>query len=250
MIHYHGTPVGGQRRDVVRFLSGRHAFVSFARPEDIEAAAEVCQSFALDNGAFSVWRKGGELDVDGYIKWAGHWSKHPGFDFAVIPDSIDGGEAENDLLLREWDDDIPGVPVWHLGESLGRLRRLCNCFGRVALGSSGAWSTPGTPEWWWRISDAMRTITDPTGRPICKLHGLRMLNPEIFSRIPLASADSTNAVMNSGSLSRFGIYKPPSTWQRAEVIAERIESHNSAPLWDRDMMISPVNLFMGQEAGE
>jgi hypothetical protein len=31
----------------------RHAFVSFERPEQVALAAEICQSFALDNGAFS-----------------------------------------------------------------------------------------------------------------------------------------------------------------------------------------------------
>ncbi len=40
MIHYHGTPIGGSRQDVVRFLSGRHALVPFARPDDLGAALE------------------------------------------------------------------------------------------------------------------------------------------------------------------------------------------------------------------
>lgn len=40
MIHYHGTPVGGKREDSVKFLSGRHALISFAAPEDLPVAAE------------------------------------------------------------------------------------------------------------------------------------------------------------------------------------------------------------------
>jgi hypothetical protein len=31
-----------------------------------------------------------------------------------------------------------------------------------------------------------------------RLHGLRMLNPEVFSRLPFASADSTNIGRNIG----------------------------------------------------
>ena len=58
-----------------------------------------------------------------------------------------------------------------------------------------------------------------------------MLDPAIFTKLPLASADSTNAAVNSGSLDRFGMYLPPTAAQRAAVIAERIESHNSAPVW-------------------
>ena len=54
MIHYHGTPCGGTRQDVARFLMGRHALVPFPRQDDMGIVAEVCQSFVFDNGAFSV----------------------------------------------------------------------------------------------------------------------------------------------------------------------------------------------------
>jgi len=83
----------------------------------------------------------------------------------------------------------------------------------------------------------MDAICDEEGQPACRLHGLRMLNPEIFQRLPLASADSTNATVNGGSIKRFGMYTPPTAGQRAEVIAERIEAHNSASLWIPDEQI-------------
>ena len=81
------------------------------------------------------------------------------------------------------------------------------------------------------MSDVMNVVTDDKGRPKCKLHGLRMLNPKVFTKLPLSSADSTNAAVNCGSLDRFGIYKPATAGQRAAVIADRIEQHNSAPFW-------------------
>ena len=77
----------------------------------------------------------------------------------------------------------------------------------------------------------MDAITDEQGRPITKLHGLRIMDPRIFTRLPLASADSTNAAVNSGSISRFGCYLPPTSAQRGAVIADRIEAENSAPVW-------------------
>jgi hypothetical protein len=64
-----------------------------------------------------------------------------------------------------------------------------------------------------------------------------MLNPEIFQSLPLASADSTNATVNGGSISRFGMYAPPTAGQRANVIADRIEAHNSAPIWQREAQV-------------
>jgi hypothetical protein len=77
----------------------------------------------------------------------------------------------------------------------------------------------------------MTVLCDAEGRPRCKLHGLRMLNPEIFTQLPLSSADSTNAAQNKDLLNRYGMYPPPTSSQRAAVIADRIEAHNSAPLW-------------------
>lgn len=231
MIHYHGTPIGGTRQDVARFLTGRHALVSFERPDDMGAVAEFCQSFCLDNGAFSVWKRGAELDVPGYLAWVMEWRRHPGFDFALIPDVIDGTEAENNELVARWPKGLEGAPVWHMHESLNRLQWLCREWRTVAIGSSGQFASVGTAAWWSRMAEAMRWACDEKGRPLARLHGLRMLDPAVFSRLPLASADSTNAAVNSGSLDRFGMYLPPTAAQRAAVIAERIEANNSAPAW-------------------
>lgn len=231
MIHYHGTPIGGSRQDAARFLMGRHALVPFPRRDDLGIVAEACQSFVFDNGAFTVWKQGGQLDILGYMDWCEKWHRHPGFDWALIPDMIEGTEEDNDALLADWPANVRGVPVWHMHESIDRLVRLGNEWDTVALGSSGQWATPGTLRWWDRMSAALNELCRPDGMPPCRLHGLRMLDPSIFSRFPLSSADSTNAGVNSGSLDRFGMYLPPTAAQRAAVIADRIEAYNSAPYW-------------------
>lgn len=234
MIHYHGTPMSGSNDEAARFLKGRHALVSFAAQQNLPIVADLCQSFALDNGAYSAWRRGLDVQWADYYAWVREWCLHPGFDFAIIPDVIDGDENSNDALVSDFQQAglaRYGCPVWHLHESIGRLVRLAHDWPRVALGSSGQWSTPGTPDWWLRMSDAMRAICDRHGRPVTKLHGLRMLNPTVFSALPLSSADSTNAAVNSGSLNRFGMYLPPSASVRAAVIADRIEAFQSAPVW-------------------
>jgi len=174
-------------------------------------------------------------DWKAYYQWVREWYRHPGFDFAIIPDVIDGTERDNDDLVMLWatsDLSHCGVPVWHLHEKPGRLARLCGGWRRVALGSSGEWKDPGSEAWWDRMCEVLPLITDGEGRPHTKLHGLRMLDPEVFTRLPLASADSTNAAINSGYTEvRWGAYCPKDNWQRAEVIACRIEAHNSAPRW-------------------
>jgi hypothetical protein len=83
------------------------------------------------------------------------------------------------------------------------------------------------------MDEALAIACDSDGRPLCKLHGLRMLNPDIFTRIPFSSADSCNAAINAGSTKRFGMYMPPTAQQRADVIASRIEASNSAAIWQR-----------------
>jgi hypothetical protein len=195
--------------------------------------ADVCQSFILDNGAFSVWKRGSVLDVQGYIAFVEQWAQHPGCDWVLIPDVIDGDEQSNDDMIAAWPKSFrdKGVPVWHMHESIDRLTRLAYDWRTVALGSSGQWPDPGKGLWWQRMSEAMDAVCDGSGRPMCRLHGLRMLDPRIFMHLPLASADSTNAAINGQRVSRFGIYPPPTQAQRCDVIASRVEAFNSSAAW-------------------
>lgn len=231
LIHYHGGPLG-KISEAHEFFSGRHSLISFQHPEELEIIAEVSLSFIFDNGAFSVWKRGGTLDVEGYYEWVNNWKHHPGFDWALIPDVIEGSEEENDALVDEWPYQVQGVPVWHLNESIERLERLANEWPRISFGSTTG-MTPGSKKFWVRMASAMEAVCDAEGRPRCKLHGLRMLDPNIFSCVPFASSDSANAALNSFMYGRnFGIYQPQKRSQRANVIADRIESCNSAPVWN------------------
>lgn len=78
------------------------------------------------------------------------------------------------------------------------------------------------------MADAMAVIVDEDNRPRTKLHGLRMLDPAIFHRLPLESADSTNAARNG---SRMANKCGCNTLTGATIIADRIESHQSADCW-------------------
>ena len=234
MIHYHGTPITPQTA-AARALQAGHAFISFASPGDLNIAIEVCQSFAVDNGAFSAWKRGSPVtNWLPYYEWVTTLHREPGFDFAVIPDVIDGTEAENDALVAEWPLPIwVGAPVWHMHESLERLVRLASQWPRVCIGSSGEYSTVGSAGWWECMNRALSSICDDRGKPVCKLHGLRMLNPKVFSKIPLASADSTNIARNIGIDKRWtGSYAPPTKEARAWLIRERIEAVNGASSFD------------------
>lgn len=240
MIHYHGMPFSGGSKNHLS-LATKHAMVSYAEPGSIAEVAELCQSFCLDNGAFSAWKRGLPMDIDGFYEWADAWLRHPGADFAIIPDVIDGSEADNDALLKDTNGP-QWVPVWHLHETIDRLCRLCDDYPRVALGSSGEYAEPNTRSWWNRMADAMDAITDDEGFPFAKLHGLRMLDPGIFSYIPLASADSTNVARNIGIDIRWtGPYVPKTAKMRAMVIMDRIENHACASRWHKGFVVKQAN---------
>lgn len=229
MIHYHGGPITPETC-ALRAWHARHAFISYAHPRQLPLAASVAQSFALDNGAFSFWKADKATDWPGYYAWVREWQTHPGFDWAVVPDVIEGSEADNDALANEWPfPRYQGAVVWHINESFERLRNLAENWPRVCIGSSGDYDVSKPERFLERATEALAFIVGRDARPICKLHGLRMLNPSIFSKLPLSSADSTNVARNIGIDSAWkGTYQPRSKETRAAILVERIEGHNSA----------------------
>lgn len=234
MIHYHGGPLWPVEAAATLWKK-RHGFVSFYRPDQIDVAAEQCQSFAADNGAFSFWKAGkGRVDFVGYAEWVARWAQHPAFDWCLIPDIIDGDEAANDAWIARWLDEAPirrelSVPVFHIHEDLERLERLMEAFPRVALGSSGQYAKIGTKAWDRRMTDVMTVACNAEGFPRTRLHGLRMLAPTVFSQIPLSSADSTNVARNIVTDKAWkGPYAPKSKATRALIIADNVEHHPAA----------------------
>lgn len=233
MIPYHGSPVTPETAAVVVY-NGGHAFISWAERRNLALAASICQSFAIDNSAFTAWKQGKPItDWHEFYEWALMCKLIPSCDFAVVPDVIDGSEADNDALLAEWP--LPkwfGAPVWHMHESLERLERLASDWPRVCIGSSGEFSTIGTSAWWHQMAKAMRVVCNDDGQPLTKLHGLRMLDPAVFSKLPFASADSTNIARNIGIDQAWkGNYMPPTKEARAAVMRARIESNNAPERW-------------------
>jgi hypothetical protein len=208
-----------------------HAFVSFSEPRDVWLAAEVARSFAFDNGAYPAWKAGRPVqNWCPYYEWVAEWRRHPNFAFAVIPDAIGGSEQENDALAEEWQFPLhESAVVWHTNESTERLVRLARTYPRVAIGSSAEYDAQRVAAYLARMRQVLPAICDADGYPITKLHGLRALNPAIYSVLPYASADSTNVARNIGIDSRWkGTYQPKSKLTRALILKERVQQFNGA----------------------
>ena len=69
MIHYHGTRIAASDDQVTRILKSRHACVSYADLSQLSIVQEVCQSWMLDNGAYSFWNSGKTTDWEDYYKF-------------------------------------------------------------------------------------------------------------------------------------------------------------------------------------
>jgi hypothetical protein len=190
-IHYHGTPINPQH--VVFQLAGRNFCVSHYDPRQVEIAHKIGQSVMLDNGAFSLWRSGKPTNWAAYYKWTERWLEYH-TTWAVIPDSIEGGEEENDALIAAWPHGQRGAPVWHVAEPISRLLRLCEKWPRICIGSSGEFSTVGNDKWCRRMDEVFDALCRGGPPPVWlhMLRGMRMSK----SKYPFASVDSTDIARN------------------------------------------------------
>lgn len=220
MIHYHGTPI--TPRAELSQLAGRCFCVPFTDKRDLRTCMQIGQSVMLDNGAFSAWTRGYAPDWKAFYDWCEphlspvHW--------AVVPDVIDGNEADNLALAAQWPHRREwAAVVWHLHESLDHLARVADAWPRICFGSSGVYADPTSHAWHGRV-DAAWNLLERTGRRPW-VHMLRAAQQACDGPWPFASCDSTNVARNHASSSegaaeiaaRVDARNPPVRWQlRAE----------------------------------
>ena len=233
MLKYYGTPLT-PNSVFDEVMPTRNSLIPFPNPQNLHRAIKLCNKVIIDNGAFTLWRKGGVIDWDKYYAWMQPFIHN--IEFFFIPDVIDGTEEENDALIAEYfrrfinEDKRKGVTIWHINESFERLERLMDCFDYIAIGSAGEFAQLGTPQWENQMDKAMRVICDKDGYPKVKVHMLRCLDPNIFTRFPFYSGDSTGLAQNH---SRDG-------WR---AIVNRIEKYNSPDRYEFRNFYEQKTLF-------
>ncbi len=224
MIHYHGTPITPIAK--LMELGGCSFCVPYADGRDVARCHEIGEGVMLDNGAFTFWRErtGGRIpsvkavaagagDWTGFYRWVTPWLDYP-TTWAVIPDIIDGTEADNDRLLVEWfTRRLPkGAPVWHMHEPLDRLRRLVAGYAKVCIGSSAQYAKLGTADWHRRMEAAMDVACKHETPWLHMLRGMAFAG----SHYPFASVDSTSIAQNhAGNNTRNGAPKDVREMARA-----------------------------------
>lgn len=208
ITHFHGGPIWGDKDAPTDMLiKGLYrdggAFVSFARPEQMKKIALIPNHIRLDNGAYSAWDKAKKKKIvvdwgkrsEKFYDFVGKWYSR--IDWFLIPDVIEGDEAENDAqlaLVPSWLKP-KSVPVWHSDESIYCLIRLSESFEWVAIGCCGPHRNIRS-RWWEQRMDEVFTELYIKRDSKVKLHCLRMLDVRVLGKYPFASADSTNVAVN------------------------------------------------------
>lgn len=190
-IHYHGTPITPNR--VLQTLAGKFFCVSHARPDQVKTCHEIAQGVMLDNGAFSVWKRGYNPDWHAYYDWCAEWFEYPAT-WAVIPDEIGAGTQEQNALIREWPHGHRGAPVWHLDEPINQLLMLTDNWPRICFGSTDEYAVVGSDAWRRRIDEAFAALSK-RHRFLPWVHMLRGLQCCEW-QYPFASVDSTDVAQN------------------------------------------------------
>ena len=212
--------------------------VSFANQQQLKIVLELCDSFVLDNGAFTTWKSGKSFDKHAYYSWVENLSYHPNFQWALIPDVIDGTENENkenvDFVMKK-KNFYSYVPVWHLHASWDLLNYYISNFPIIAIGSSGRYRTPNSKDWHIRMVDVFDKLVDTNNNLRTKVHGLRMMNPTLQNEYPFTSVDSCYVGLNVNIDKMWETFKFPnlSKRTRAIVLADHVDHCETKKDWKK-----------------
>lgn len=171
----------------------------------------------LDNGAFSKWKSGKEVDWEGYYSWCDKWLDYP-TTWAVIPDEIEAGSQEQDYLIRQWPHGERGAPVWHMDEPIDRLLSLADEWPKVCIGANGEYAQIPSDAFCLRMDEAWNELSKRHQRTPW-IHMLRGMQLSLFPW-PFASVDSTDIAQNH--------HLPTRT---AEAMANRWDAAQPPPKW-------------------
>lgn len=175
------------------------------------------ESFGIvDSGAFTVWNKGGSIDIEKYCEKLVELL--PNFDVAANLDIIPGkkGMPAKDITPRMTEDAASGgwanyiiiteylkargfdwrriMPIYHQGESMEWLKRMVD-YGcpYIGVSPSNDYATPQRQLWLDDVFDYLGSL--PT---LPKTHGYAVTSPVLMKQYPWFSVDSASWVQLGG----------------------------------------------------
>lgn len=171
----------------------------------VEENRKRLKKIMIDSGAFSIWTKGGEIDLDQYINYCK--ANIDNVEYVVNLDVIPGSPGEKNLRLmtQEIEDSAIGgyanhrimlqrgipkekfIHVFHQGESFRWLKKMVEELDYIGLSPGNDRSTEEKIQW---LMECMRYVTDENGRPKVKFHGFAVTSLRLVKLFPWASIDS------------------------------------------------------------
>lgn len=217
--------------------------------EDLEQVIEhdkaVGDVFTIvDSGAFSVWNRGGNIDVMEYSRKLVQFLQH--FDVSANLDVIPGrkGMAASDITKKVTEDaasagyqnykTITGylnaqgidainrvMPIYHQGESMDWLKRMLDdgCT-YVGVSPSNDYQTPQREHWLDDVFDYLLTLPK-----MPRTHGYAVTSPRLMKQYPWFSVDSASWI-------RIGGYGQVNTPFGLITLTDRPESMGKAGSFD------------------
>jgi len=201
----HGTPI--TPKALLPQLAGHSFCVSYAAPTQIEQVLELQGPegmLLLDNGAFSHWKQGkGQIDRVAFFDWANDIQARCDVAVAVIPDVIQGSEAQNWAEAATAVHHLSDYPerlafCWHMNDSLETLKKAAMLFNVLAIGSCAEYDVQSNRAGYFERLREASAVLDYVEqfygrRPwVHLMRGVAVLK----DAVRFESADSTNVARN------------------------------------------------------
>lgn len=163
----------------------------------------------LDSGAFSMFRRGLEIDIQEYIKYCKDHAQD--VDAYVALDSLPGENGTMDhsqatiekSATKSYENlqimkaaGLSPIPVFHQGERFYWLDKMLED-GETYIGVSPYLRSHQSEIIQW-ADKCFTRITDKTGRPLIKTHGFGVTACNLCTRYPWHSVDSTSWSVGGG----------------------------------------------------
>lgn len=164
------------------------------------------ESIFLDSGAFSMFTKNIEVNLEAYADFIKKHKKqiHVASNLDVIGRGNEKGTWANQKALERLGAEI--APVHHARDDDKWLHKyIAEGYEYIFLGGMVPESTEYLKNWLDRIWGNI--ITDKSGRPKVKIHGFGLTTGSLLLRYPWFSVDSTTWAYNAG----MGMIQIPST---------------------------------------
>lgn len=159
---------------------GKRIMISFAEPPT-ETCWRLYREYGMeimaDSGAFSMWKRGVEINLADYMAWLTDKNIQQYFNLDVVGDME--ATARNQKLMEQAG--FSPIPVFHFNEPMNLLGDLVDKYSLVGLGGTVGLPTTVKEQWFRQVFSLY---------PDRKFHALGVANTRLLAQFPFEGTDS------------------------------------------------------------